>query len=42
MYIAQEAQLCAACDLEGWDEGGGARQAQEGGDICTHIADSLH
>ena len=26
-------------DLEGWD--GGGREAQEGGDICIHIADSL-
>ena len=25
-------------DLEGWDAG----EVQEGGDICTHIADSLH
>ena len=25
-------------DLEGWD--GGGREAQEGGDICIHIADS--
>ena len=28
-------------DLEGWDEGGGGRQLQEGGDICIHVADSL-
>ena len=27
-------------DLDGWD--GGGREAQEGGDICIHIADSLH
>ena len=27
-------------DLEGKDEEGG-REVQEGGDICTHIADSL-
>ena len=26
-------------DLGGWD-GGDERQAQEGGDICIHIADS--
>ena len=26
-------------DLEGWDVGG--REAQERGDICVHIADSL-
>ena len=23
-------------------EGGGGREVQEGGDICIHIADSLH
>ena len=27
-------------DLEGWDRESG-REAQEGGDICIHIADSL-
>ena len=27
-------------DLEGRDVGGGGREAQEGGDICIHIADS--
>ena len=27
-------------DLEGWD--GAGKEVQEGGDICTHIADSLH
>ena len=26
-------------DLEGWD--GGGRDAEEGGDICIHIADAL-
>ena len=26
-------------DLEGWD-GGRGREAQEGGDICIHLADS--
>ena len=29
-------------DLDGWDGGGGGREVQEGGDICIHIADSLH
>ena len=24
-------------DLEGWDRGGGGREVQEGGAICTHI-----
>ena len=29
-------------DLDGWDWGGGSgREAQEEGDICIHIADSL-
>ena len=31
--------LC--CDLDGWDREGG-REVQGGGDICVHIADSLH
>ena len=35
--IAQKAQLSARDDLE---EEEGAREAQEGGDICIHIADS--
>ena len=30
--------LCG--DLEGWDGGGGGREAQEGGDICILTADS--
>ena len=30
--------LCG--DLEGWDAGG--REAQEGGDICICIVDSLY
>ena len=30
--------LCG--DLDGWD--GEGREVQEGGDICIHIADSLH
>ena len=35
--------LCG--DLDGWDGVGGrerGREVQEGGDICVHIADSLH
>ena len=28
-------------DLEEWD-GGGGREAREGGGICTHMSDSLH
>ena len=31
--------LCS--DLEEWDEGSG-RKSEEGGDVCIHIADSLH
>ena len=31
--------LCG--DLDGWDSGGG-REAQEEGDICIHVASSLH
>ena len=27
-------------DLEGWDEAGVEREAQEGGDMCVLIADS--
>ena len=34
--IAQELSLVLRDDLEGWD-GGGGREAQEGGDICIHI-----
>ena len=29
-------------DLEGWDRRWGRRDMQEGGDICTLTADSLH
>ena len=32
--------LCG--DLDGWDGVEGGREVQEGGDICIHIADSLH
>ena len=29
------------CDnLEGWDGVGGGREAQKGGDICIHVADT--
>ena len=28
--------------LVGWGGGGGGREDQEGGNIYTHIADSLH
>ena len=31
----------ALLSLEGWDGSRGEREAQEGGDICIHIADSL-
>ena len=33
-----ELSLVLCNDLEGWD-GEGGRQAQEGGDISTHMAD---
>ena len=29
-------------DREGWDGRGVGREAQEGGDICIHIADKLY
>lgn len=29
-------------DLEGWDGGEGGREAQEGRDVCIHIADSFN
>ena len=29
-------------DLDGWDEGRGGREVQEGGDICLHVVGSLH
>ena len=29
-------------DLEGWDERNRRKVQEEGGDICIHIADSLH
>ena len=32
--------LCG--DLDGWDGEGGRKEVQEGGDICIHVADSLH
>ena len=37
--IGSSAPCCD--DLDGW-EGRGEREAQEGGDICIHIADLLH
>ena len=32
--------LCG--DLDGWNESGWWEGGPEGGDICIHIADSLH
>ena len=29
-------------DLDGWDGGGGREVQEGGGDMCIHIADSLH
>ena len=43
-YIAQGDQLCALCSVTTYRDGmgrGGEREAQEGGDIGIHIADSL-
>ena len=40
--IAQGAQLSALWQPRWLGWGGGGRQAQEGGDICIHIVDSLH
>ena len=40
--IAEGAQLGTHDDLEGWNGGVGGREAQEGRDICIHMADSLH
>ena len=37
--VTQGAQPGTLRDLEGWDAGSG-REAQEGGNIYTHIADS--
>ena len=34
-------QLVLCDNVEGWD-GGVRREAQEGGDRCVHIDDSLH
>ena len=36
-----ELNVVLSDDLEGWGEARGWKQAQEGGDICIHIADSL-
>ena len=38
--MAQAAQLVLYGDLD-WRDGGAGREAHEGGDMCTHIADSL-
>ena len=38
-YVTQEAQLGVCDDLEGWD-GGNRKRAQEGGNMCIHVADS--
>ena len=38
----RELSLVLCDDLEGWHVGWGRREVQEGGDICIHIADSLH
>lgn len=38
-YVTQGAQLGVYDDLEGWD-GGNRKKAQEGGNMCIHVADS--
>jgi len=38
--MAQETQTGVCIDLEGWDGEGDGREAQEGEDICTSMAES--
>ena len=38
---AQELKSVLCDDLEGWDKDESGREAEEGGDIYTHTADSL-
>ena len=38
---AQELKSVLCDDLEGWDKDESGREAEEGGDINTHTADSL-
>ena len=38
--ISQGTQTGALYQLEGWDAEGDGRKVQEGGDICTPMADS--
>ena len=38
--MAQENQTQLCISLEGWDEEGGGREVQKGGDICVTMAGS--
>ena len=38
--MAQGSNLGFCDNLEGWDEVGGGREGQEGGEMCIPIADS--
>ena len=40
LYDARHLNLVLCDNLEGWDEAGGGRELQEGGDVCTPVADS--
>ena len=46
MYSTERSTQCSVVTQrggmeEGWDGGVGGREAQQGEDICMHIADSL-
>ena len=42
LLYSPKAHISALWWRDRWDEGWGRRELQEGGDICMHIADSLH
>ena len=42
LLYSPKPQISALWWRDWWDEGWGRRELQEGGDICMHIADSLH
>ena len=39
--MSQGTQTGFCVNLEGWDEEGDGREIEEGGDICTPMADSF-
>ena len=39
-YMSWGTQTGLSVNLEGWDGEGEGREVQEGGDICTPLADS--